>query len=182
MATATSGTIPLNMSLGAGSQGTGWYLLSGSTPSSPGATHIDSNNNNQGLTNFKSVHETHLTSFADLICDNLYGLKQASNNNNFTGSLTFGSTIYYFDHRKWTGKTNSAANNDPDGWQPSENFMQDNWNTINIGTSTKWSGLKYSTNAQGKVSIDGGRGLDNYASIDLDMRFGYWIYIVSNTA
>lgn len=180
MATPTSGTIPLNMSLGAGNTGgTGWYLLSGSTPSTAGHPNVGTGDN--GLTNFTNVHSSRLTSFADLICDNLYG--PTVQNQLFTGgSLTFGSTIYYFDHRKWSGKTNSVGNNDPDGWQPSENFMQDNWNTINIGTSTKWTDLTYSIDGDGKVSIDGGRNADNYASIDLDMRFGYWIYIVSNTA
>ena len=182
-----SGEVDTHTTIAPGSKG--WYLLSGiPTTVDAGVAGKYSSHYNVGTTNNNAT--AHLTDFESLIVQNTKGFHEEATNkdsaNNNIGKMTFGATIYFFDHRKsdYANVDDVTAGTDKDGWNPSNNYMQNNWSTINIGTY-KWSTDRTYTNAT--ATAVAGLGASNavgtgttYGDIPIDCRFGYWVYIVSS--
>lgn len=153
----------------------GWYLLSPSTsvPAS-GQTASD------GTT---IVNNKFFSTFEQMILDNLKTDSVGDTNFSPSGKLTFGSTIYYFDHTAHDstgGKTDSL---DGTGWSPSANFMQNNW-SVKVISDKDW-GAGTTINEQSTpptITHPSSPPNSTYKDIILDMRFGYWVYIVKNSS
>lgn len=188
----------------------GWYLLSAATPARPlgagtvgtsadpawngwlnGDTSVQNVDDEMGK-NWTAPYEATST-FEQLLKDNFhipFDLTKAVDNGKLKNKLLFGTNAYYFKHEAHNAKLETKGNSDRgDGWSASADFLQANWDTValnnhgfvdgdkltfpvgNIGTSQ----LKYF-----EITPDGNNTMRSYARIPIDMRKGYWVYIVQN--
>lgn len=144
----------------------GWYLLSPATPVS-NKNYLSNDNTNNIPSEFTST-------FQQMILDNLKVVTSPTD----PKGLTFGSTIYYFDHTK-NDATGTAVTDavDGTGWSPSANFMQNNW-SVKVISDKNWG-------TGNNIQPIGGKNVmpnpSTFNDITLDMRFGYWVYIVKNS-
>ena len=170
----------------------GWYLLSAAKKDAPvkkgNADGVKYTSSANDMTQFTSDHGDLedvpfdcLSNFQQLLMDNFYHDNNKYNGSKLTGKLQFGTNIYYFNHES-TPKTLTAG----DGWPATKNFLQSHWDTIQISdkdwnNDTVGSGVSINSTTRNTLVITAvGNPTNSYRHVPIDMRKGYWVYIVQN--
>lgn len=175
----------------------GWYLLSAAKAAPPilkgSASTTKYTNDSTANTNMAKFATDHpsladipfscLSNFEQLIVDNFHYDTSITTGKTLEGKLQFGTNIYYFNHET----QNSSIG---DGWSATKNFLQSDWNTEPL-SGYKWNGdtvqsgtaiptsTDYSSKAALNITADTAKS-NTYRHVPIDMRKGYWVYIVSN--